>query len=274
MKRGSNSFRAFRPGRCFAAFAGVWCRRAAAIRSDGQKRARITSMNAGKPIVCFLFFLSSLAASAQLYTQIGTDPTFQQLVDSGVIVPGVSSSPGPVNGSTIDVNNTLLEQQTGVTGPMSKRHPDPHPGQLLGPAVELPQLHPLVSGGRQRPGDAPVPRRAERAQRDWRRTARRAASRPFSAVRRESGTWSVWEGTYTIIEPLQSNIFQLFHEGGQLWAFHLRMTNTGTITFNRRAPSPGCRPTSPSPPTWWASPSASASAPTARATRCIKRSPS
>jgi hypothetical protein len=61
----------------------------------------------------------------------------------------------------------------------------------------------------------------------------------FPAFAVPANKWSVWEGTYTIIDPLQSNIFQLFHEGGQLWAFHLRMTNTGTIYFARRRPIAG-----------------------------------
>jgi hypothetical protein len=29
----------------------------------------------------------------------------------------------------------------------------------------------------------------------------------------QPGTWSVWEGTYTIVKSLVSNIFQLFHAG-------------------------------------------------------------
>ena len=56
----------------------------------------------------------------ELYTRIGTDPTFQQLIDNGTIVPGVSSAPGPVPGSTIAVNHPLLEQRTGPTGPIAQ----------------------------------------------------------------------------------------------------------------------------------------------------------
>jgi autotransporter-associated beta strand protein len=56
----------------------------------------------------------------------------------------------------------------------------------------------------------------------------------FPAFAVPANKWSVWEATYTIIDPLQSNIFQLFHEGGQLWAFHLRMSATGRIYFSRR----------------------------------------
>jgi autotransporter-associated beta strand protein len=170
-----------------------------------------------------------------LYTRIGTDPTFQQLIDSGVIVPGVSSSPGPVNGSTIDVNNSLLEQQTGVTGPIEQGiriHTQVNSSVLRSSfpnftrwyqedgKVQVMRLFQGEQNVRSGIGEDGTPGRIE------------AFIPPFVV---DAGTWSVWEGIYTIIEPLQSNIFQLFHEGGQLWAFHLRMTDTGAITFNRRS---------------------------------------
>jgi hypothetical protein len=60
--------------------------------------------------------VTTVPGAPVLYRQIGTDPTFQQLIDSGVVVPGVSASPGPVYGSTINLNNTLLESQTGNLG--------------------------------------------------------------------------------------------------------------------------------------------------------------
>lgn len=43
----------------------------------------------------------------------------------------------------------------------------------------------------------------------------------------------MWEGTYTIIDPLGGHIFQLFHSGSDLWSFHLDMNAAGDIYFIR-----------------------------------------
>jgi autotransporter-associated beta strand protein len=187
---------------------------------------------------CLICLLTTFVASAQnpedFYTRTGTDPTFQQLIDSGVILPGESSSPGPVLGSTINVNNTLLEAQTGNLGNLPtdfRIHTQVNSSisrsnfgnftrwyQEDG-RIQVMRLFQGEQNVRSGVGPDGTPGRIE-------------AFFPAFAVPQNS--WSVWEGTYTIIDPLQSNIFQLFHEGGQLWAFHLRMTNTGTIYFARR----------------------------------------
>lgn len=185
-----------------------------------------------------VLFLLGTFVSAQVhgdfYTRIGTDLTFQQLVDNGTIVPGEPSSPGPVNGSTIDVNNTLLEAQTGNLGALPtdfRIHTQVNSSisranfgnfrrwyQEDG-RIQVMRLFQGEQNVRSGIGPEGTPGRIE-------------AFYPAFAV--PANKWSVWEATYTIIDPLQSNIFQLFHEGGQLWAFHLRMTNTGTIYFARR----------------------------------------
>lgn len=169
-----------------------------------------------------------------LHRRVGSDPTFQQLIDSGVIVPGVSSASGPVPGSAIHVNRTMLEQQTGVTGSIASAiriHTQVNSSVLRSSfpnftrwyqedgKVQVMRLFQAEQNVRSGVGETGTPGRIE-------------AFFPMFTV--NPGTWSVWEGTYTIIEPLGSNIFQLFHEGGQLWAFHLRMNSAGAITFNRR----------------------------------------
>jgi autotransporter-associated beta strand protein len=187
-----------------------------------------------------LLHVPALAVEPEdLYTRVGTDPTFQQLIDSGVIVPGVSAAPGPVNGSVINVDNALLEQQTGVPGsiPQDIRiHTQVNSSisrsnfskftrwyQEDG-KVQVMRLFQGEQNVRSGVGPTGTPGRIE-------------AFYPTFTV--QPNTWSVWEGTYTIIDPLSANIFQLFHDGGQLWPFHLRMTSTGNITFNRRQDIPG-----------------------------------
>jgi autotransporter-associated beta strand protein len=187
-------------------------------------------------LTLFCVLLSRLGANdpGDFYTQTGTDLSFQELVDSGVIVVGERFHPGPVLGSTIEVNNALLEQQTGAHGPIPQGI----------------RIHTQMNGSIQR---ASFPNWTRWYQEDENvqvmrlfegeqnvRSGIGADGSPgrieafFPAFVVEPGTWALWEGTYTIIKPLSSNIFQLFHEGGQLWAFHLRMSSTGSITFNRR----------------------------------------
>ncbi|MCU0792504.1 MAG: hypothetical protein MUE42_06570 [Opitutaceae bacterium] len=192
------------------------------------------------------FLLSALCAFSaraadptDLYTRVGTDPTFQELIDTGVIVPGVSSSLNPVPGSTIQVNHPALERQTGVHGEIPddiRIHTQTNPAVLRGKFSNFTRWY-------QEDGGVQVMRLFKDEQ-----NIRKGAGEKGSPGRIEAffplfpvapGTWSVWEGTYTIIEPVGGNIFQLFHEGGQLWAFHLRMSGSGEIFFARRRPIPG-----------------------------------
>lgn len=171
-----------------------------------------------------------------LYIRIGSDPTFQELIDSGVIVPGEENFPstGPVDGSTIEVNQALLQQQTGGLPAL----PGGYRIHTQVNSSVLPSNFSNFSRWYQEDGNVQVMRLFEGEQNvrfgigpDGSPGRIEAFFPPFTV---QPNTWSVWEGTYTIVEPLGCNIFQLFHEGGQLWAFHIRMTSTGNITFNRR----------------------------------------
>jgi hypothetical protein len=53
------------------------------------------------------------------------------------------------------------------------------------------------------------------------------------------GTCREWKATHMIIKPHGARISQLFHDGGQLWPFHLVMSDEGDIRFNRRPSAPG-----------------------------------
>lgn len=134
-------------------------------------------------------------------------------------------------------NHALLDQQTGVLGPFSS----------------ISGVHIPTSGRRtdyaditrwyQQDGNVQIFRLFQ-GENNYRYDIPEEA--PPSRVEAVSptltvtpGTWQVWEGTYTIIDPLSANIFQLFHEGSDLWSFHFRMSGTGTITFDRRNSIPG-----------------------------------
>lgn len=175
-----------------------------------------------------------------LYTTEGTDFTVEELVKSGSMVIGQNMGKGPVLGSRIVVNQERLEQLTGKLGPLDKKnvngiqHPAGH-----GSRKEFDkwtrwyqedgntQIFRLMKGDqnfRGGMGETSKPGRIE------------AYTKSLVV---EPGTWREWEGTYTLIKPHGAAIFQLFHSGGQLWAFHLGMTSGGDITFNRRRNAPG-----------------------------------
>ena len=54
-------------------------------------------------------FDNSGVEAARLYTQIGSDPSFQSLLEHGIIPVGRNSSDG-VKGLTVNVNKALLKQ--------------------------------------------------------------------------------------------------------------------------------------------------------------------
>ncbi len=175
-----------------------------------------------------------------LHTTEGTDFTVEELIKSGAIVPGQRMGKGPVLGSKIVVNQERLEQITGKLGPIDTKHiggiqhqsghgtrKDFAKWSRWYQEHDNTQIFRLIKGDqnfRSGIGEDTTPGRIE------------AYSKSLVVA---PGTWREWEGTYTIIKPHGACIFQLFHSGGQLWAFHLGMNNEGDITFKRRRPAPG-----------------------------------
>ena len=178
----------------------------------------------------------------RLYTLEGTDPTREELFDSGAIVIGESLGDGPVPGARVVVNYELLETLTGPLAPLDTanisgiQHFAGH-----GNRAQLNQNH--WARWYQEDGKTQIFRVHEG---DWQfRDPDPAQAIPgrieayTKSLKVEPGTWREWEGTLTIIKPHGGTIFQMFHEGGQLWAFHLGMDNDGKISFGRRWPKEG-----------------------------------
>lgn len=182
--------------------------------------------------------LTPAASSEPLYKQEGSDPSFETLLERGVIKPGDKFSKGPVLGSRIHVNHKLLEKQVGKIGPIP---------QNIG-------LHTEVCGdsiGRkgfdkwtrwyQEDHNVQVFRLFEGEQ-----NVRGSAGEKGSPGRvevftthmpGERGAWHEWEGTYSIIQPVQGCIFQLMH-AGSLWPIHIQLNDKGDISYFHRKAAP------------------------------------
>lgn len=177
------------------------------------------------------------AAGKPLHTREGSDPTFAELVERGIIKPGESFSKGPVTGSRIHVDHGLLEKQVGKMGPIPKD---------IG-------LHTEVCGDRisrknfdqwtrwyQEDGNVQVFRLFKGEQNVRGGIGEQGSPGRIEAYTKsltvEPGSWREWEGTFTMVDPVGACVFQLFHAGGTLWPMHIDMTDKGEIHFLRRRP--------------------------------------
>ncbi len=196
-------------------------------------------------VIVSLVLAVSLTAEEPLFIREGTDPSFATLMENGTLKPGERFAEISVLGSRIDVNNKLLEKQVGKSGEISKD---------IG-------LHTQNSGGiprkefanwtrwYQEDGNTQVFRLYKDEQNIRSGTGDKASPGRVETYSKsltvESGTWKEWEATYTIIDPVGANIFQLFHNGKDskgkdlLWAFHIRTNDEGDIYFSRRRSIPG-----------------------------------
>ncbi len=170
----------------------------------------------------------ALRDNTPLYSQTGTDPTWEQVLASGNLIIGQDSTTG-VTGSTINVNNPFVE-----TTAYSKR-----------PIASAIQIHTVGnsfitrsnfskwSRWYQEDGNTQVFRlfTGETNVRNDRPLAARIEA--FSATKWQTGAWHEWSGTYRIIKPHGAAIFQVKNDVND-WAVALNMNANGDITLNRR----------------------------------------
>lgn len=171
-----------------------------------------------------------LADVNDLYVQTGTDRTWQQLLDDNAIPIGETSTAG-VKGSTIDVVNSLVE-----VGPNANQ-----------PIINNLRLHtlgnPSVTRGGfdnwsrwyQEDGNTQVFRLFKdevNVQNDRPNAARIEAFEPDIKWQFGDG-WQEWRGTYTIIKPMGSAIFQAKNSSND-WSIQINMNYDGDVRLNRR----------------------------------------
>lgn len=191
-----------------------------------------------KAVLLLAFALSSpcvLAEEPALYSKEGTDPSFAELLQSEAFKSGERfQRDARVPGSTIRINHGLLEKQIGRPGPIPQKiglHTEATSGISRKQFANWTRWY-------QEDGNIQIFRLFKGEQNIRGGTGEQGSPGRVEAhtppIILKEGQWSEWEGTYTIVNPLQANIFQLMHEGGQLWPFHIRMSDAGDVYFARR----------------------------------------
>lgn len=174
--------------------------------------------------------LASYAKSeaVELYTQKGTDPSFESLVEKKAIPVGVNSKTG-VKGSKISVNHDVLGKSVGGKHPIPKDIAIHTVGNSVIPRKDFPNWTRWYQEDRNTQifrifkGDYNV--------RNTRKGAPRVES--FSKLKWGRGDWHEWEGTYTIVKPMGCAIFQA--KSPKLdWSVMINMTDEGDIVLNHR----------------------------------------
>jgi autotransporter-associated beta strand protein len=178
-----------------------------------------------------VFVRASLAADVTtLYTQTGTDATWQQLLDSNAIPIGTTSTAG-VTGSLINVNNSLVEV-------------GPNKGNAI---ISNLRLHTLGNSSvtrssfskwsrwYQEDGNTQVFRLFKdevNVQNDRANAARIESFNPDIDWAAGDG-WFKWQGTYTIIKPLGAAVFQAKNSDND-WSVMINTNGNGDVTLNHR----------------------------------------
>lgn len=166
--------------------------------------------------------------SAELYTQKGSDPSFASLLKKKAFPVGVNST-GGVKGSTIDVNNRVVDRVVG------KAHRIPQDIKIHTVCNSVIPRKQFKQWTRwyQEDGNTQVFRmfQGEHNVRNSRPDAGRVEA--FSSLKWQRGDWHEWEGTYTIVKPHGCAIFQA-KNSINAWGVMINMNDSGDITLNHR----------------------------------------
>ncbi|MFM7184108.1 MAG: beta strand repeat-containing protein [Planctomycetota bacterium] len=174
--------------------------------------------------------VSSAVDVTTLYTQTGTDATWQQLLDSNAIPVGTTSTAG-VTGSVINVNNTLVEVGPNKANPIIsglRIH-------TLGNSSVLRGSFSKWSRWYQEDGTTQVFRLFKdevNVQNDRPNAARIESFHPDIDWAAGEG-WFKWQGTYTIIKPIGGAVFQAKNSDND-WAVMINTNGNGDVTLNHR----------------------------------------
>ena len=163
-----------------------------------------------------------------LFTQKGSDPTFEEVIKDGKLPKGNNSKIGVI-GSTINVQNKLVEVTPEAKRPIPKAIKIHTLGNSAIPRADFGKW----TRWYQEDGNTQVFRlfKGETNVRNARENAARVEA--FSSVSWKVGDWHEWSGTYTIIKPHGAAIFQAKNNIND-WSVQINMNSKGDVTLNHR----------------------------------------
>ena len=166
--------------------------------------------------------------SGPLFTQSGTDPSFDEVMKSGKLPKGKNSKEG-VTGSKINVENKLVE----LTPEAKRSFTEAIKIHTLGSSVIPRNDFKKWSRWYQEDGSTQVFRlfKGEENVRNAREKAARIEA--FSDVKWKRGDWHEWSGTYTIVKPHGAAIFQAKNPIND-WSVQINMNASGDVILNHR----------------------------------------
>lgn len=177
--------------------------------------------------VIFMALAQSEAAEL-LFTQKGSDPSFQDVMNGSKLPKGKTSTVG-VTGSVIDVKNELVETTREARRSIPKAIKIHTLGNSAIPRADFKKW----SRWYQEDGNTQVFRlfTGEVNLRNPRENAARIEA--FSNVKWGRGAWHEWSGTYTIIKPHGAAIFQSKNNIND-WSVQINMNGNGDVMLNHR----------------------------------------
>ncbi len=163
-----------------------------------------------------------------LFTQEGTDPPFQSILDEKRIPIGKNSTEG-ITGSRIRVNHDVIDKcETG------KNHiPKGIRIHTVGNSMIARKDFDKWSRWYQEDGNTQIFRlfAGEKNVRNDRPLSARVEA--FSDLNWQKGDWHEWEGTYTIVKPGGCSIFQA-KNNIDAWGVMINLSGEGDIKLNHR----------------------------------------
>ncbi len=183
-----------------------------------------------KAYLSFVVCLAAMQAgfSEPLFTQKGSDPTFEEVLKSGKLPKGENSTLG-VQGSSIEVNRQLV----GVTPEARRAFTKEIKIHTLGNSVIPRKDFGKWSRWYQEDGSTQVFRlfKDEENVRNSRAMAARVEA--FSDVKWKRGDWHEWSGTYTLVKPHGAAIFQAKNPIND-WSVQINANSAGDVSLNHR----------------------------------------
>jgi hypothetical protein len=197
-------------------------------------RKNLSRLTTARTILCIAILpLSSIANEeappvSQLYTQEGSDPSFESLLAKKAFPTGVNSRTG-VTGSKIKVNHALLAKSVDGDHPIPKDIAIHTLCNSVIPRKDFPKW----TRWYQEDGNTQIFRlfKGEHNVRNDRKGAPRVEA--FSKLKWKRGDWHEWEGTYTIVKPIGCAIFQAKNPKND-WSVMINMSDQGDVILNHR----------------------------------------